>query len=87
MVMVTRWMRRAIKEHGMHGGLVHLARRFYPVHINLVFKMDTPIATVAAPQITIIRYSHLFDVDSETLQALTEARGMKLIREFEWFFA
>jgi len=83
---MIRRFRRVIREHGVCGGLIHLARQLFPVHIALVFKMDTPIVTVAAPQISIIRYSHLFDVDSETLQAFAEARGMKLIREFERLF-
>jgi len=84
--MVTRRFRRVIKEHGFFGGLVHLAYRFSPVQISLVFMMDVPATTTAIPQITIFRYSHLRDIGSELLQALAEARGMALIRGFEQLF-
>jgi len=83
---MIRRFRRVIREHGVCGGLVHLARQFCPVHIGLVFKMDTPVATVVLPQITIVRYSHFLDIGSERLQTLAEARGMGLIREFEQLF-
>ncbi|MCX5636631.1 MAG: GNAT family protein [Planctomycetota bacterium] len=84
--MVTRRFRRVIKEHGVCGGLVHLAHQFSPVHISLVFKMDTPVAAAAIPKITIVRYSRLLDIGSERLQTLAEARGMGLVREFEQLF-
>jgi ribosomal protein S18 acetylase RimI-like enzyme len=84
--MVTRRLRRVITEHGAYGALVRLARRFCPVHISLVFKMDTPVNTVAIPQITVIRCANLLDVGAETLQTIAETRGTELTGEFERLF-
>ena len=85
--MAGRRFRRVIEEHdGVFGGLMHVARQLCPVQVNVVFTMDTPVATEAISQITIMRYSHLPDVGSEMLLALTESRGTELIREFHRLF-